>query len=79
MRLVFLHTILLDGIRACFCWDIENRIIKFISWSMSDDLWLFYLCVFLCCFSMFLYLVIGKFFSINLDVLDVVKVINGIV
>ena len=78
MRLVFLHIILLDRIRACFCGNEQNRIIKFTCWAIQDILSLFCPCVSLRCFSMFLYLIIGKFFFFTLEVIDVVKIINCI-
>ena len=77
--LVFLHVVLFDRIRTCFCWDIENRIVKSTFWTMGNGSRLFLFCVLLCCFLMFADFVVGELFFVTLEVFDVVKVINGIV
>ena len=79
MKEMCMVVMLYNKVRTCFCWDEENRIGEFSFSARQNGFWLFLFRIYLCFFSMFTDFVVGEFFFVTLDVLDMVQVINGIV
>ena len=76
MKEMCMVVMLFNRIRTYFCWNEENRIGEISFSARQNGFWLFLFRVYLCCFSMSADFIVGKFFFVTLDVLDVVKVIN---
>ena len=58
--------------------DKDDGSVETTYWAIQCRFWLFLFCIMLCWFSMLAGFIVGKFFSVALFVLDVIKIVDGI-